>query len=102
MKLKKGDTIRVTTGKDRGREGQVERVFVTEESVLVPGLNQYKKHRKAQGEGRPGEIVTLSRPLPMAKIAIICPKCKQPSRVGYRIEGDKKIRVCRKCNADLA
>jgi large subunit ribosomal protein L24 len=99
MKLKKGDTVIISTGKDRGRQGQIERVFVKAGVVLVPGLNVYKKHKKSQGENKPGEILTLSRPYTLSKVALICPKCKQQTRVGFRLEGDKKVRVCRKCDA---
>jgi large subunit ribosomal protein L24 len=101
MKIKKGDNVKIMSGKDRGREGKVEKVFLKEEKVLVPGLNQYKKHRKPQGEGKPGEILTLNRPISVAKLALMCPKCKQPTRVGYRFLAEKKIRVCRKCEADI-
>jgi large subunit ribosomal protein L24 len=101
MKLKKGDTIIVTTGKDKGRQAKIERVFLGEGKVLVPGLNQYKKHNKAQGQDKPGEIVTLSRPFITAKVALVCPKCKQQTRVGYKMLNDKKVRVCRKCDATI-
>lgn len=98
MKFIKGDKIVVTAGKDRGREGVVEKVWAEKQLVLINGVNQYKKHVKPQGENRPGEIVTLSRPLPVGNIALVCPVCKQPTRVGYRIVKDKKVRVCRKCD----
>lgn len=101
LKVKKGDTVRVMTGKDRGREGRVERVWPKEAVVLVPGINEYKRHVKPRGEGRPGEIMTLSRPISVSKIMVIDPKTKQPTRVGYRFDGDKKIRVSRKSGADL-
>ncbi len=101
IKLKKGDLVKVIAGKDRGRQGKVERVLPKEGRVLVPGINQYKKHRKPQGEGRPGEILTLARPLPLGNVALLCPKCKQPTRVGYRFDSINKIRVCRKCDADI-
>lgn len=105
MKLKKGDTIIVTVGKDKGKSGKIEKVFLTQETVLVPGVNQYKKHVKKQSEQRPGEIVTLSRPLPIGNVALVCPKCKQPTRVGYQILEDKKvsrkIRICRKCDQPI-
>lgn len=91
----------VTVGKDRGRTGQVERVMLEDRLVVVPGINTYKKHRKPAGQDRPGEIVTLVRPLSVAKVALVCPKCKQPTRVGYRIQDGKKIRVCRKCDQDV-
>lgn len=99
MKIKKGDTILVTIGKDKGREGKVERVFA-EGKVLVTGVNQYKKHVKPS-EGRAGEIVTLSRPLDVAKVALVCPKCKRPTRVGYEIKSKKKVRICRKCKMEI-
>jgi large subunit ribosomal protein L24 len=101
MKFHKGDTILVTAGKDKGRQGQVERIFRDADLLLIPGVNQYKKHRKPTGEDRPGEIVTLSRPLPTGNIALVCPKCKLPTRIGYRLDGDKKIRICRKCKNDI-
>ncbi len=101
MKIKKGDTVIVTTGKDKGRQAKVEKVFLSAGTILVPGLNQYKKHRKPQGENTPGEIITLSRPYDVSKVALICPKCKQQTRVGYKILDNKKQRVCRKCDATI-
>lgn len=100
MKIKKGDLVQVMVGKDHGRQGRVERVWPKEGTILLPGVNQYKRHRKPQGENRPGEIVTLDRPIGVAKVALVCPKCKQVTRVGWRIVGGRKERVCRKC--DLA
>ncbi len=91
----------VTAGKDKGKSGKIERIFPAEARVLVPNMNQYKKHRKPQGEGRPGEILTLSRPLPVGNVALICPRCKQPTRIGWRWDQTKKVRVCRKCEADI-
>ena len=99
MKIKKGDLVKVTAGKDRGREGKVERVWA--DKILVPGVNQYKKHVKPQGEGRPGEIVALPRPLPVGNVALVCPKCKQQTRVGYKFINDKKVRICRKCKNEI-
>jgi large subunit ribosomal protein L24 len=102
MNLKKGDTIIVIAGKDKGRQGKIEKVFHKENSVLVPELNQYKKHRKAQGENRPGEILTLSRPYGAAKVALLCPKCKLQTRIGIKILDNKKVRICRKCGAEIS
>lgn len=101
MKLKKGDKILVTGGKDKGREGMVEKIMASQRLVLVPGLNQYKRHVKKRNENQPGEIMTLSRPLPVGNVALVCPKCKLPTRVGYRMLDDKKIRVCRKCDQEI-
>lgn len=97
-KFKKGDSIKVTTGKDKGKEGKIEKVFPKRSKVLVPNINMYKKHVKASltADGK-GGIYELSRPIDVAKIAIICPNCKKLTRVGFKMEKEKKIRVCRKC-----
>lgn len=98
IKFKKGDNIKVTLGKDKGREGKIEKVFPKKDSVLVPGINIYKKHVKANltVDGK-GGIYELSRPINVAKIAIICPHCKKVTRAGFSIEKGKKVRICKKC-----
>lgn len=98
LKFNKGDTIKVTLGKDKGKEGKIERVFPKKSLVLVPGINVYKKHIKATltADGK-GGIYELSRPMGLGKIALICPNCKKQTRVGFRLEKGKKIRICRKC-----
>lgn len=101
MKLRKGDLVVVVIGKDRGKQGKIERVFVKDGAVLLPGLNQYKKHRKPQGKDRPGEILTISRPYTASKVALICTKCKQQTRIGWRIVNDKKTRFCKKCDQNV-
>jgi large subunit ribosomal protein L24 len=101
IKLKKGDLVLITTGKDRGKQVKIERLFPKKGTVLLPGLNQYKKHRKSQGQDRPGEILTISRPLAISKVALLCPKCKQQTRVGWRNLDDKKLRFCRKCEQNI-
>ena len=98
MKLKKGDQIKVMIGKDRGRRGAVERVLPKEDKVLVTNINVYKKHLKAKGGGKGGGIVEITRPLLANKLALICPKCKQITRIGFQLDKtDHKKRICRKC-----
>jgi len=98
MKIKKGDLVIITAGKDKGRKGKVERTFPKENKVLIPGLNLYKKHVKAQSKEKPGGIVETARPLPVANVALVCPKCKKQTRVGYTLtKNGKKKRICRKC-----
>jgi large subunit ribosomal protein L24 len=97
MKIKKNDEIIITGGKDKGRKGKVERVFLTENKVLVLGLNLYKRHAKKRDEKHPGGIIDFPRPLPFGRIALICPKCKKPTRVGYSVAKKEKQRICRKC-----
>lgn len=101
MKIQKGDQIIILAGKDKTRQGKVERVFPKNKTVLVPSLNQYIKHKKPQGDKQPGERLTLSRPFHVSKVALVCPKCQQTTRVGYKMISGSKIRVCRKCNTDL-
>lgn len=98
MKLKKGDKVKIKTGKDRGRTGLIEKVFLKEGTVLVKGINIYKKHVKSRGKDQPGGIIEMARPLPVAKVVLVCPNCKQATRVGYQLSNDKsKKRVCRGC-----
>ena len=109
MKLKKGDQVLITAGKDKGRKGKIEKILPKLDRVLVPGINVYKKHLRPQGEKQPGGIVDAVRPLPVSNLALICPKCNLPTRVGYRLapvtksspKTRRKIkqRICQKCRA---
>lgn len=101
MKIKKGDTIKVLSGKDKGRDGKVDRVYRKQKKVLVPGVNIYKKHIKKNEQMPQGGVVELSRPLLISRVMLICPKCKKPTRVGYRIDGEKKHRICKRCDSIL-
>ena len=100
MKLKKGDRVRVLSGKDRGKEGEVMRALPQRGMVIVDGVNQVKKHQKALRATMQAGIIDKDMPLPVSKVAILCPSCG-PTRVGYRFDGDNKIRICRKCGGDL-
>ena len=102
MKLKKGDSVKIVRGKDSGKIGKVERVFAKETKVLVEGINQFKRHMKARVPGQKSEIVTITKPLSLANVMLVCPKCKQPTRVGYKIlKDDNKTRICKKCEAEI-
>lgn len=102
MKLKKGDTVKVIKGKDRGRTGKIEKIFPEMGKVLIPGINVYKKHTKPRGEKEPGGIIDILKPLPLANVVLMCPKCSKPTRIGFRIDkSGAKTRICRKCKAIL-
>ncbi len=101
MKLHKGDLVKIVTGKDNGKTGKIERVFTKENKVLVEGVNQFKRHVKARQQGQTSEIVTITKPLSLASVALICPKCKEQTRVGYAINKDTKQRICKKCGAEI-
>ena len=98
MKIKKGDQVIVTIGKDKGKKGKVEKVFPKNATVLVPGVNIVKKHEKKRDEQHPGGIVEVVKPIALGKIAVMCPKCGKQTRFGYRIVKNTKERICRKCD----
>jgi large subunit ribosomal protein L24 len=92
----------VLSGKNRGKRGQVMRAFPTKGTVVVDGANMSKRHTKARGATMQGGIIDKDMPLPVSAVAIICPSCGKPSRIGMREdEAGRKIRVCRRCGADL-
>src|SRR3972149_11080057 len=95
-----GDMVKVTSGKDKGREGKIEKIIPKEDKILVMGINVYKKHVKGV-QGQKGGIYDVPRPFPFGKIALICPKCKKVTRVGIRIAGEEKVRICRKCKKEI-
>ena len=101
MKLHKGDIVLVTSGKDQGRRGKIVKALPSINKVVVEGTNKYKKHLKSRGKDQPGSIIERERPLPVANVALICPKCKKQTRVGYEISGKKKVRICRKCRKEI-
>lgn len=101
MKLKKGDEVKVVRGKDKGKTGKIDKVFPKETKVLVSGVNQYKRHFKKRSQNQPSEIVTITKPLPSSNVQLVCPKCHLLTRVGFSLEGNDKIRVCKKCKAKI-
>ncbi|MBS1847534.1 MAG: 50S ribosomal protein L24 [Actinobacteria bacterium] len=100
LKIKAGDRVQVLTGKERGKQGTVARVIPSTRKVVVEGVNSAKKHAKARSAEKPGGIISIDMPLPVANVGIICSKCG-PTRVGYAIDGGEKRRICRKCGGDL-
>lgn len=96
-KIKKGDEVKVVVGKDKGKTGIVEKVFSSIGKVLIPNINQYKRHVKGRAQNQRSEIVAISKPLPVANVALLCPKCHLQTRAGFLVEDGKKARICRKC-----
>jgi len=101
MKIKKNDNIIVLIGKDSGKTGIVEKVFTTENKVVVAGIAVYKKSVKPSKKAPKGEIIEINAKIPASNVAIICPSCSKATRVGYDTSKSKKIRICRKCKASL-
>jgi len=100
MKLKKGDRVRVLSGKDVGKEGEITRVIPERNRVIIDGINVAKRHQRATRATMQGGIIDKDMPIHVSNVAIVCNTCG-PTRIGYRFEGTEKIRVCRKCGKDL-
>jgi len=102
MRIRKGDTVQVLSGKHRGRRGQVMVALPREKKVIVDGANMAKRHTKPRGTTMQGGIIDKDMPLPVSAVAIVCSACG-PSRIGMtEDETGRKLRVCRKCGAELS
>lgn len=98
-KIKKGDTVAMRAGKDTGKKAKVVQVFPETSHVVVDGLNTFTKHLKPRQQNEKGQKITVSAPVPISRVILICPKCTKPTRVGYKILDNKqKVRVCHKCH----
>ncbi len=100
-KIKKGDKVLVISGKWKGKVGKVLKSFPKEGKVLVEGVNLVKKHVRPRRGGEKGKIIVLPKPIAVCKVKLLCPTCQKPTRVGFRFEGDQKVRYCKKCNATI-
>jgi large subunit ribosomal protein L24 len=101
LKIKSGDTVRVIAGDHKGSEGKVLRVYREKNKAIVEGVNMVSKHTKPSAKNPQGGIVKKEAPLHISNIALIDPKSKQPTRVGIKVEGDKKVRFSKKSNQVL-
>ena len=101
MNVKKGDTVVVLSGKDRGKQGKVLGTVPADGKVVVEGINMVTCHVKPRKQGEEGGIVKREAALAACKVQVVCPKCSKATRVSYKIENGKKTRVCKKCGAEL-
>ena len=101
FKLRQGDRVVVLSGKDIGKEGTITRVNPERRTVIVEGVNLAKRHQRPTKSTMQGGIIDKDMPIPISNVALVCPSCGKASRVGYRIEGGNKRRVCKKCDKDL-
>lgn len=102
MKIRTNDMVKITGGKDRGKTGKVIQVFPSQGLVVVEGLNQLVKHMKPRRQGEKGQKVQFAAPLPASRVALLCKSCNKATRVGFRLTGESKIRVCKKCGQEVA
>lgn len=107
--IRRDDEVVVVSGKDRGRRGRVVRVLPREGRIMVEGIARAKKHTRTAGRRRSGGgqqlqqggIIDIELFIDISNVQIVCKSCGQPTRVGHRDEGDRRVRVCRKCEAEL-
>jgi large subunit ribosomal protein L24 len=101
MKIKKGDTVQILSGNDKGKKGEVLEVIPKTQKIIVKGINIRKKHVKPRKQGEEGGIIPVECSIHSSKVSVVCPKCGKLTRVGYVMEGDTKVRVCKKCGNKL-
>lgn len=101
MKIRKGDQIKIISGNDKGKQGKVTAVFPVEGKIIAEGINLKKKHVRPKQQGKKGELVRVAMPFSVSRAMLLCGKCGKPARMGYKIDGDKKYRMCKKCGAEI-
>lgn len=101
MKIKKGDTVLIISGKDRGKKDKVLQVFPKENRILVAQVNLRKKHQKPKKAGAKGQVIQMPGSISISNAKLICPKCGKATRAGYKLEGEKKYRICKKCEEEI-
>lgn len=84
-------------GKDRGKSGKIVMILPDMDKVVVEGLNMIKRHTRSRQQGKAGQIISKERPVSSSSVAVVCKSCGKPTRVGYKVEGDTKTRICKKC-----
>ncbi len=102
-KIHKDDNVEIIAGKDKGKRGSVVRVFEKDGKcrVIVGGANLVKKAIKRRSNQDAGGIAEVEAPIDISNVALVCKKCGRPVKAGYKLDGDKKVRVCRKCGETL-
>lgn len=101
MKIKKGDTVIIISGKDRGKKSKVNEVLPKSNKIIVEGVNIVKKHRRPRSEREKGQVIEVSQPINISNVKLFCPKCSKATRVGYRVADKNKYRVCKKCKQEI-
>lgn len=103
-KIRKGDTVEVITGEHKGDRGEVKRIDAKDNRVVVHNVNMVKKHQKPM-QGRAARtqvgIIEFEAPIALSNVMLVCPKCSEAVRIGFRLEGSEKVRVCKNCGEDI-
>ncbi len=101
MKIKKGDNVKILSGNDKDKTGEVLEVIPKKNKIVVKGVNVRKKHVKPRKQGDEGGIISVECPIDSSKANIVCSKCGKATRIGYQEEKGKKVRICKKCGEKL-
>jgi large subunit ribosomal protein L24 len=101
MKIKRGDTVLIITGKDRGRKGKVLKTLPKRERIIVEGINLRKKHIRPKRSREKGQIIELPAPIHTSNLKILCLKCGKATKVGYKLGEKTKERICKKCGQKI-
>ncbi len=102
-KLRKGDTVQVLAGKDRGKQGKILAMLPKQETAVVERLNLTKHFERRSQTNQAGGILERESPIPLQKLALVCPRCNKPTRVGFSVkEGAAKQRMCKQCQEVIA
>lgn len=101
MKIKKGDNVKILSGNDKDKTGKVVEVMPKKNKIVVEGVNIRKKHVKPRRQGEEGGIISQECPIDISKANVVCPKCGKATKIGYVVENDSKVRVCKKCGEKI-
>ena len=106
LHVKTGDTVVVISGKDKGKEGKIQKALHAKGKIVVEGVAMVKKHQKPRGQGMPGGIIEKEAAIPACKVMLVCPNCKKATRIAHKfVEADgqkpQKVRTCKKCGATI-
>ena len=102
MNIKKGDTVLMKKGKDKGKTGKVIKALPKDDKVVVEALNLIKKIQKAKKAGEKGQMISVPRPVFRANVMLICPNCKRPTRISYAKDNGAKYRICKRCGSRIS
>ena len=97
MRIKKGDTVLIISGKDKGRKGKVLKALPERDKIMVDGINLRKKHVRPKKSGEKGQIVEISALINISNVKFICSKCSKTTKIGYKFGEKEKYRICKKC-----
>lgn len=101
LNVKKGDNVVVISGKDKGKKGKILVAYPEDNRVVVQNVAMITKHVKPRRQGEPGGRIQKEGTIHVSNVMLVCPKCDKATRVGHKMEGDKKVRVCVKCGKNI-